>query len=55
MNQAIRNGSRLAVGRVLGGVSAVLLFAAAIIQPQVANADDGGGGGGGFHGRHQQK
>ena len=51
MSQAIRNGSRRAVGRVLGGASAALLFAAAIIQPEVANADDGVGGGGGFHGR----
>jgi hypothetical protein len=54
MSQAIRNESRRAVGRVLGGVSAALLFAAAIIQPEVANADDGGEGfhasGGRFHG-----
>jgi len=51
MNQVTGNGSRRAVGRVLGGASAALLFAAAIIQPHVVNADDGGGGGGGFHGR----
>ena len=43
MSQATGNGPRRAVGRVLGGVSAALLFAAAIIQPEVANADDGGG------------
>jgi len=44
MNQATNSGSsRRAVGRVLGGASAALLFAAAIIQPEVANADDGGG------------
>jgi hypothetical protein len=44
-----RNGSsRRTVGRVLGGASAALLFAAAIIQPQVANADDGGGSHHGF-------
>ena len=47
MSQAIRNGSRRAVGRVLGAGLAALLFAAAIIQPHVVNADDGGGG---FHG-----
>jgi len=51
MSQVTGNGSRRAVGRVLGGASAALLFAAAIIQPHVVNADDGGGGGGGFHGR----
>jgi hypothetical protein len=28
-----------------------LLFAAAVIQPQVVNVAHGGGGGGGFHGR----
>ena len=49
MSQANGNRSRRAVGRVLGGVSAALLFAAAIIQPEVANADDGGFQGGGFH------
>jgi hypothetical protein len=49
MKQATGNASRRAVGRVLA--SAALLFAAAIIQPEVANAADGdGGGGGGFHG-----
>ena len=48
MSQASGDGSRRAVGRVLGGASAALLFAAAIIQPEVANADDGGGG---FHHR----
>jgi hypothetical protein len=48
MSQATGDGSRRAVGRVLGGASAALLFAAAIIQPEVANADDTGGG---FHGR----
>lgn len=47
MSQATGNRSRRAVGRVLGVASAALLFAAAIIQPEVANADDGGGG---FHG-----
>ena len=46
MNQATGNGPRWAVGRVLGGASAALLFAATIIQPEVANADDGGRGGG---------
>src|SRR5690348_11333326 len=51
MSQATGNGSRRAVGRVLGGASAALLFAAVIIQPQVVNADDGGGGAGGFHGK----
>ena len=49
MSQATGNRSRRAVGRVLGGSSAALLFAAAIIQPEVANADDGGFQGGGFH------
>ena len=34
MSQATGNGPRRAVGRVLGGVSAALLFAAAIIQPE---------------------
>jgi len=48
MNQATGNASRQAVGRVLA--SAALLFAAAIIQPEVANAADGDGGGGGFRG-----
>jgi hypothetical protein len=47
MSQATGNRSRRTVGRVLGAASAALLFAAAIIQPEVANADDGGGG---FHG-----
>lgn len=47
MSQATGNGSRRTVGRVLGGASAVLLFAAAIVDPKVANAHDGGGG---FHG-----
>jgi len=37
-----------AVGRVLGGASAALLFAVAITQPEVANADDGGGSHHGF-------
>ena len=46
MNQATGNGPWWAVARVLGGASAALLFAAAIIQPEVANADDGGRGGG---------
>ena len=52
MSHATGNRSRRAVGRVLGGASA-LLFAAAINQPEVANADDGGGGfhGSGFHHR----
>src|SRR5215469_18893511 len=50
MNQATRKGSRRAVGRVLGGASAALLFVAAIIQPEVTKADDGGDGSGGFHG-----
>ena len=48
MSQATGNGSRRAVGRVLGGASAALLFAAAIIHPEVANADDGGGSHHGF-------
>ena len=48
MKKATGNGSPRAFGRVLGGASAALLFAAAIIQPELANADDGGGG---FHGR----
>ena len=48
MSQATGNGPRRAVGRVLGGLSAALLFAAAIIQPEVANADDGGGSHHGF-------
>ena len=44
MRQATGNGSsRRAVGRVLGGASAALLFAVAITEPQVATADDGGG------------
>ena len=51
MNQATGNGSRRPVGRVLGGASAALLFVAAIIQSEVANADHGDGGGGGFHDR----
>jgi hypothetical protein len=51
MNQATPKGSRRAVGRVLGGASAALLFVAAIIQPEVTNGDDGGGDGEGFHGR----
>jgi hypothetical protein len=38
------------VGRVLRGAIAALLFAAAFIKPEVANAAHGGGGGGGFHG-----
>ena len=49
MSEAAGNRSRLAVGTVLGAASAALLFAAAIIQPEVANADDGGLQGGGFH------
>ena len=49
MSQATGNRSRRVVGSVLGGASAALLFAAVIIQPQVANADDGGFQGGGFH------
>ena len=48
MKKATGNGSPRAFGRVLGGASAALLCAAAIIQPELANADDGGGG---FHGR----
>jgi len=51
MSQATGNRSRRVVGSVLGGASAALLFAAVIIQPQVANADDGGFHGGGFHHR----
>ena len=53
MKQATGNGARRAVGRVLASASAALLFAVAIIQPEVANADDGGGGfhGGRFHHR----
>ena len=47
MKKATGNGSPRAFGRVLGGASAALLFAAAIIQSEVANADDGGG----FHHR----
>jgi hypothetical protein len=48
MSEATGNGSsRRAVGRALGGASAALLFAVAITQPEVANADDGSG----FHHR----
>ena len=43
MKKATGNGSPRAFGRVLGGASAALLFAAAIIQPELVNADDGGG------------
>ena len=50
MNQAMGKESRRTVGRVLRGASAALLFAIAIIQPLVVNADDGSGGGRGFHG-----
>jgi hypothetical protein len=54
MNQATGKESRRTVGRVLGGASAALLFAVAIIQPQAVSADGGGGGfhsrGGAFHG-----
>jgi hypothetical protein len=57
MNQATGNGSRRNIGGVLGAFAAALLFAASIIQPEVANADQGGSGGsfhsggGSFHGR----
>ena len=42
MNQATGNGSRRNIGGVLGAFAAALLFAASIIQPEVANADQGG-------------
>jgi hypothetical protein len=51
ISQTTGNRSRRVVGRVLGAASAALLFAAAIIQPQVVNADDGEFHGGGFHHR----
>ena len=47
MKQATGNGSRRTIGGALGAAAAALLFAASIIQPEVANADDGGG----FHHR----
>ena len=40
-------GYRRTIGGALGVAAAALLFAASIIQPEVANADDGGG----FHHR----
>jgi hypothetical protein len=48
MNQATGNGSRRTVVRVLVGAGA-LLFAIAIIQPEVADDAHSGGGRGGFH------
>ena len=49
MSQATGNGSsRRAVSRALDGASALLLFVAAIIQPEIASADDGGGSNHGF-------
>jgi len=51
MNQALGNGSRWTMGKVLGAAAAALLFAGAFIQPEVvAIADPGGYGGGRFHG-----
>jgi hypothetical protein len=50
MNQATGNGFRRNVRRVLAGTAAALLFAAAIVRPEVANAGQVGDGGGGFRG-----
>ena len=57
MNEATGNGSRRIIGRILEGAAAALLFAAAIIHPEAANAAHDGsgvagshGGGGGVHG-----
>jgi hypothetical protein len=50
MNEATGDRSRRTIGRVLGSAAATLLFAAAIIQPRMANAGHNGGGGTGFHG-----
>jgi hypothetical protein len=49
MKEATGNGSQRAIGRVLGGAATALLFAAAIIHPEVANAADDGGEVGGSH------
>jgi hypothetical protein len=46
MTEATVNGSRRTIGRVCRGAVAVLLFAAAMIHPEIGNAADKGGG---FH------
>jgi hypothetical protein len=51
MNQVTGNGSRWTIRRVLRAAAAILLFAGAVIQPEVvAIAAPGNDGGGRFHG-----
>src|ERR1700730_3872026 len=49
MQQLNENRARPGIGKVLGLAAAALLFAVALLQPDLAKAAHGGGGGG-FHG-----
>jgi len=49
VRQLSENRARPGIGKVLGRAAAALLFATALLQPDLAKAAHGGGGGG-FHG-----